>query len=80
MTAKNSISLSDAEELYDRYVRPLESEHKGEYAAVSPHGALVLGKTFLDTLEEARSGLGAGSVVFKIGDRVVGKWRTLLTG
>ncbi len=74
-TAKHQRGLAEARELYDRYVRPLEAEHRGEYAAVLPDGRLVLGPTFIDAAERALRELGPGSHVYKVGDLAAGGWR-----
>jgi hypothetical protein len=33
-----------ARELYEQYGKPLETEHKGEYLAISNNGKTVIGK------------------------------------
>lgn len=67
--------LEEARALYDRYVRPLEGEHRGEYAAVLPDGRLVLGPTFVDAADRALRELGAGTHVYKVGELAAGGWR-----
>ena len=63
------------DELYERYGRPLERDHLGEYAAISPDGDVVLGQTPHEAAQRAAEQFGPGSFLFKIGDRVVGRWR-----
>jgi hypothetical protein len=63
------------DELYDRYGRPLEAEHCGEYVAVSPDGRTMLGTTLRDVVRQARATFGPGNFVYKIGDKAVGRWR-----
>jgi hypothetical protein len=65
--------LADA--LYERYGRPLEAEHQGEYLAVSPRGDTLVGPTLLDVLERATDAFGPGNYLFKIGEKAVGRWR-----
>lgn len=79
MAAANDMDMQEANRLYTLYVKPLEPEHTGEYAAVTPDGRVVMGPTLLDTVEEAVSTLGRGNVVFKVGERTVGKWMCLTT-
>ena len=70
------ISLKrQAEVLYDNHVRPLEAEHLGEFIAVSADGRTVLDSSLREVARKARKRLGAGSFVFKIGERTVGHWR-----
>jgi hypothetical protein len=64
-----------SEALYDRYGKPLESEHWGEFVAISREGRFVLASTRRDALQKATDELGMGSFVFKVGERSVGKWR-----
>jgi non-canonical (house-cleaning) NTP pyrophosphatase len=70
----NDNKVEAANRLYARYVEPLELDHAGEYAAVSPDGKVILGPTLLDVLERAATALGPDNIVFKVGERVVGKW------
>jgi hypothetical protein len=41
-----------ADELYDQYVKPLESEHYGEYIAISPTGQVLLATDLLEQVPE----------------------------
>jgi hypothetical protein len=61
--------------LYERYGKPLESEHRGEYVAIAPDGRTVLAPTLLEVVQRATTILGPGNHVFKVGERTVGKWR-----
>ena len=74
--AESSQQLTEqAEKLYEQYGRPLEQKHRGEYVAIFPDGRLVLGKSRLEVLDQALSQFGPGSFLFKIGEKVVGRWR-----
>jgi hypothetical protein len=66
--------ISEALELYERYGKPLETAHAGEYLAVSPTGKTVIGPDLLSVTKEAAESFGPGNIVFKIGDIAVGKW------
>lgn len=63
------------EALYVKHARPLEAHHPGAYLAVSRRGKTILGSTLLEVAERAKTQLGPGSFIFKIGDRAVGRWR-----
>ena len=63
------------DEIYELYGRPLEPEHTGEYVAISHRGDVILGRTMLEVAQKAARQFGPGSFLFKIGDRVVGRWR-----
>jgi hypothetical protein len=74
VTAK--IDDQDFDRLYRQYVEPLENDHAGEYAGVSLDGRTVLRSTLLDAVQESVAQFGKGkSVVFRVGDKVVGRVR-----
>ena len=64
-----------ADDLYERYGRPLEQTHTGRFVAITPDGRTLLGADLHDTVARAVAAFGPGSYVFKIGDKVVGTWR-----
>lgn len=65
--------LSD--KLYERHGKPLEKTHKGEYLAVSFKGKFFLGNNLYETVKKAADTFGpANSIVFKVGQKFVGKW------
>jgi len=63
------------DELYERYAKPLEAGHKGEYLAVSPDGRTILGRTPFEVAKQAADRFGPGNFVYKVGERSVGNWR-----
>ena len=66
----------EADELYVKFAKPLEAEHKGEFVAVSKQGQVVRAPTLQQVLDLSLRVLGKGSFVFRLGaDRVVGKFR-----
>lgn len=79
MAAVNDDDSKERERLYDdlyqKYGRPLEGAHKGEYLAVSPNGQTIIGRTLLEVAQRATSTFGPGNYIFKIGEPAVGKWR-----
>jgi hypothetical protein len=62
-------------ELYERYAKPLEAAHRGQYIAVSEEGRTVLGATRFEAAQKAQEELGPGVFLYKLGERSVGKWR-----
>jgi hypothetical protein len=61
--------------LYEKYGKPLETEHWGEFIAITTDGRTVIGPTLREVTERAEAELGLGVFVFKIGPRAVGKIR-----
>ncbi len=69
----------EADRLYDQYVKPLESIHRGEYVGVSvdgKDGKTVIGATLIDVVRQTATAFGKGNgIVFRVGDKVVGRIR-----
>ena len=65
----------EADRLYDRYVRPLESDHWGEYATVSANGEIRLGRSVGELVADVAEEPGPSIHIFRIGPRIVGHWR-----
>lgn len=76
-TEQRQRELTEAHDIYDRYVQPLEEKHRGEYVAVTPDGRTFLGASVSDVVDCLLEtvGSGSGSHVFKVGPRIVGRWR-----
>lgn len=64
-----------ADELYDQFGKPLEPEHLGEFLAIAPDGRILVGNSASEVGRGAKEAFGPGNFIFKIGPRVVGKWR-----
>ncbi len=75
MAAEYQKRKKQAEQLYERYGRPFENTHAGQYIAISPDGKTILDASLRDVLEKARASFGPGSFVFKVGQRAVWRWR-----
>jgi hypothetical protein len=64
-----------SEDLYRRYVEPLERDHQGEYVAVSESGEVILAPTLLEVMDRAEKRLLPGSFLFKVGEIAIDTWR-----
>ncbi len=64
-----------ADELYERYAKPLEEQNLGRFIAVSPAGQVLLGDDVLEVTRKATETFGRGNFIFKLGPRAVGQWR-----
>jgi hypothetical protein len=73
--AESSDSHGSLDDLYERFVRPLESSNWGRYVAVRKDGSLVLGDTLLEVMKMAHDQLGAGITAYKVGEIAVGNLR-----
>ena len=74
---RESIRKRDRE-LYERYGKPLERNHKGEYVAISPEGRTILGSRAAEVLDQAVDNFGSGNFALKrVGYRAFGRWLTL---
>jgi hypothetical protein len=65
----------EADRLYEKYVKPLEKDHRGEYMIVSPTGQFLLGTQLYDLVETAERKFGPGNYVFKLGESAAVVWR-----
>ena len=61
--------------LYEEYVKPVEKEHAGEYVVVASDGRMVFGSSLTEAVTKASEIFGPGNYAYKVGDRIVGKWR-----
>lgn len=52
--------LREPEELYERYGKPLEARHWGEYVAIRREGKTLLGSDLLVVAQEAIADFGPG--------------------
>ena len=64
--------------LYERYGRPLEAEHAGEFVAISDDGRVIRGPDELALATGALGRFGAGAFALRrIGADAEIRWRTL---
>ena len=69
---KQTISVGD--NLYNKFGKPMEKDHWGEYIAISNDGKFVLGSNLLRVMKKSLADLGPGSHLFKVGEKSVFKW------
>ena len=63
--------------LYERYGKPLEQEHRGEYVAIGTDGSTIVGQVPSEMLRDAISTFGSGHFALRrIGHRTFGQWLT----
>jgi hypothetical protein len=74
-TTEHQQQKQEADQLYERYAKPFEPAHWGEYIAVAKDGRTILGPTLREVAEKALITFGPGSFVFKVGEKAVGRWR-----
>ena len=60
-----------ADEMYERYGKPLEGEHWGKYVAVSYDGRTLLGTDMHATYREGRKAFGEDMHVFHVGEKYI---------
>ncbi len=75
MNAGQLEHLKQGDDLYERYGKPLEADHWGEYLVIMPDGRTILGETPIDAGHQAVRTFGRGGYLFKVGDRVVYRLR-----
>lgn len=73
MTASDQRLEVLADALYDRFGKPLESEHWGKYAVISEAGEVLVGEDDYAILVEAKERFHGDTFLFKIGPRSIGR-------
>ena len=74
------IAQKDAERrrLYEKYGKPLEANHAGEFVAISADGEILLGERDGETLRRALDKFGRGNFAMaRIGSDVMHEWSTV---
>jgi hypothetical protein len=62
--------------LYERYGRPLEAEHRGEFVAISDSGQVIRGADELEVATKAIEQFGPGNFALRrIGAAEESRWR-----
>lgn len=70
------MTVLNSEDLYKRFVRKLEAQHSGEFAAVHIDGRVIVDKNDIEAVDRALEQFGPGNfVLVKVGSKGVGKWR-----
>jgi len=72
---RGSNLLNEMEAIYERYGKPLEAEHRGEFVVITRQGDYVLGRTRLEAAQQAAAQFGLENFMFKVGERSVGRIR-----
>ena len=67
MPLTNEEALKQSDVLYERYGKPLEAEHWGEFVALAPDGRILLGPELAEVQDNALRQFGKGVHVFKVG-------------
>lgn len=70
MPAPKSEGVLEAERIYDTYVRPIEHEHDGEYALVTPDGRVFFAPSMLQLVDVAMEQPSEKNLLFKVKDIV----------
>jgi|KNS12BottometaT_FD_k123_99040_2 hypothetical protein len=64
--------------LYERYIKPLEETHSGEYVAVDSEGKIILGDRSGVVLRKAVDTFGKGNFsLFRVGHHAFAQWLNL---
>ena len=69
----NEEAVKQGDELYERYGKPLEAEHWGEFVAIAPDGRTQLGTEMDCMFFDASDTLGDSFILFRVGRMPV--WR-----
>ena len=75
MTEDEAKRKGKADRLYERYGRPLEARHLGDFVAITEDGNVVVNSDLVELTRKSSMPDGPETFIFKIGERVVGSWR-----
>ena len=73
MALTNKEPREQGDELYERYVKPLEAEHWGEFVAIAPDGRTMLGTNPYKIDTEAWDAFRVEAVMFQVGEKEIVK-------
>jgi hypothetical protein len=65
----------EARRMYDEHVKPVEQNHRDEYALVTPDGETFFAPTLVDIFKRAHERSNPGNYIFKVGEVALGKIR-----
>jgi hypothetical protein len=61
---------------YERYGKPLENDHRGDFIAITQDGRVIVGKNDIEVVDRAIEEFGSGNFILcRVGDKTVGKIR-----
>lgn len=61
---------------YERYGKPLEIDHRGDFIAITQDGRVIVGKNDIEVVDRAIEEFGSGNFILcRVGDKTVGKIR-----
>jgi hypothetical protein len=64
--------------LYDKYGKPLEVTHTGQFVAIGLSGEVILGDNDVQVLDQALAAFGRGNFAFRrVGPGTERRWRSL---
>ena len=64
--------------LYEKYGKPLEANHAGEFVAISMDGEILLGERDGETLRRALDKFGRGNFAMaRVGSEAMHEWSTV---
>ncbi|MSQ15792.1 MAG: hypothetical protein EXR50_08020 [Dehalococcoidia bacterium] len=66
------------EQFYERFGKPLEKEHTGEYVAITSDGRTIIGTDDVPVLKQAIDTFGSGNFALtRVGRSTFGQWLSL---
>jgi hypothetical protein len=70
------MTSAEFDECYERYGKPLENDHRGEFVAITQDGRVIVGKNDIGVVDRAIEEFGSGNFILcRVGDKTVGKIR-----
>ena len=67
MSVEQRYGVAGMQEIYDRYVKPVEQQHLGEFVLVTPEGEMIFAADMDSFLEKTAHVPPGGNCLFKVG-------------
>jgi len=69
MTIVRKKGATRLDKIYEKYVKPVEQEHWGEYVLVRPDGQMLFAAEMIDLMEDTEEMRDPENCLFKVGPR-----------
>ena len=67
MSVEQRYGVAKMQEIYDRYVRPVEQEHLGEFVLVTADGEMIFAADSSELVRKTEHVTSEGNCIFRVG-------------
>jgi len=69
MSVEQGYGVVGMQKIYDRYVKPVEQEHLGEFVLVTPDGEMIFATDSSELVRKTEHVTGEGNCIFRVGHK-----------